>query len=161
MDSDIHFFKQAPPLIHILAERGYPLIMHTAVHTMPFNDEREIACAKNIEKAAKLYKETYNIMPVSQCFRKNFISFFYGNFVIYSTALMTSARTLRFADFLFYNYSDGYFKHRWSDQASVTALVCHSLKVNTNLQGDRVSFWNGREVFFEHKKRPRLKEEVF
>jgi hypothetical protein len=152
MDTDIHFFKPAPSLTTLIKMWNYPSIVHTAVHRLRFvgDDVKAGHCSLNIDKATRLYETQYNRNSVSRCFGESHISYFYGNFVIYSTALMMSERTINFADFLYNNYSDGYFKHRWSDQPSITALVCHSLKVSANLEGPNVSYWNGRGRFFEH-----------
>jgi hypothetical protein len=50
--------------------------------------------------------------------------YFYGNFVIGYLGLLRSKENLDFMSFLFHQWTEGYFKHRWTDQAVWPKLIC-------------------------------------
>ena len=77
--------------------------------------------------------------------------YFYGNFVGLSTKMLLSPGSKRLANFLYEEYSDGYFKFRWGDQAPMVAFTSYYLKMTDAVKSEKTcdrSFL--RDDFFQH-----------
>lgn len=105
---------------------------HVAVAHTGLIASRE--CERGILQAVRRFRES----PASGlpsppprmsawCEARKLRTAFFGNFVIYKTAFMTSVPVLRLSHHLYEEHGEGYFGTRWGDQASPPAYVCHGL----------------------------------
>ena len=152
MDTDIEFLQDHDVDIGLTMQSAGCLIGHTAIHATT-------DCSTSNTNALLSFAARENLQPLSintnWCnphIRTDKTSYiFYGNFVAYSTKLLLSPTILRLSAYLYEEWEDGYFPHRWTDQASFILYVCMGMNV-TYLDNDpAICNWTSwRDSVFQH-----------
>jgi len=102
------------------------------------------------------YSKAHAIIPRSGhypwCHDETF--YFYGNFVVGYLGLLRSVECLDFLDFMFHGWPEGYFKHRWTDQAIWPKVMCMFADlpdVEKDKQICDYTWWRGgKDKVFKH-----------
>ena len=78
----------------------------------------------------------------------------YGNFVALQTHLLLDPYVIALADFLYEEYSQGYYEHRWADQGPTYAFIAYYLNSIDPLATGRVCDYSYlRGDFFVHSSK--------
>jgi hypothetical protein len=54
---------------------------------------------------------------------------FYGNFLVFSTKVLLHPDVVKMRQYMYEEYTDGYFTHRWGDQAPSIMYICQALDI--------------------------------
>lgn len=150
VDLDIRFFKPLPSDTFLRRVSGCAFV-HTAL-------QAKTDCERGILDALQSFmlgaNSTWN--PDYTAEVRNLIEWdfqvFHGNFVGLSTNLLGHPKTLQLANYLYENFSVGYFENRWGDQAPMVALASFYLNTSDLASSDQVcDLTDLRELgFFQH-----------
>lgn len=147
IDTDI-IFKQASPfsLFGDMAKRRCVFSHANIVQAWP-------NCQWRSNAALAAYSQQQGLLAHSRdhAWCNDESLYFYGNFVIGYLGMLRSAESLHFLRFLFDEWREGYFKHRWTDQAVWPKLLCMFNDITDVWNDPRVcdySHW--RHKIFKH-----------
>ena len=120
IDADVCMLKPLPiaPVLKVFETRE-TLVFHTAIHSSN-NCERDVLAQLRQYRQARGVDEPMD----AWCSAPQLSEIFYGNFVFYNASFMTSRAALTLTSYFYEERGDGYFRNRWSDQATPPALLC-------------------------------------
>lgn len=80
---------------------------------------------------------------------------FYGNFLIFSTKVLLHPDVAKMRQYMYEEYADGYFTHRWGDQAPFVMYICQVLDIPDLEKDPQVCDYSGLRdsVFTHHRNR--------
>ena len=126
VDTDVHFYRPMPFDIAWLMQGREDVVI---AYTQLYNSTKS-TCQRGVLQAVREFRRVTTGGPGPRmsrwCEADNLDWVFFGNFVLYRTAFMTSKPVLALSRFLYYKHG-GYFEARWGDQASPPAFMCHAL----------------------------------
>lgn len=78
---------------------------------------------------------------------------FYGNFLIFSTKLLLHSDVAKIRRYMYEEHADGYFTHRWGDQAPFVMYVCQALDIPDLRNDPQICDYSVlRESIFSHHR---------
>ena len=165
VDTDIKMIRRTGDLASALAKQGNPHVAHTALHTETDHTCRNAdrsagtcSCHRGIHAALSSFLQS---SPRAAALSSQYAwcspdqlgrSYFYGNFVAFSTAFLLSERVQRLATYLYHHEWRGYFEYRWTDQAAYMAFVCYALDVDLKNGSSILSMHRMRQSKFVHER---------
>lgn len=127
IDTDIDVLKPMPDVGAIMQERGCKA-MHSAFQSSTTCEDGSVPAMKSFLKSNKdVHAASFQYPWCSTGTRPPRI--FHGNFVGFSTRMLQAPAVQRLSTFLYEEWADGYFPHRWGDQASYMLYTCMALDV--------------------------------
>lgn len=133
LDVDIHFHHKMPDLSRYFKRQGQRcLVAHSAMQT---SDD----CEKDIPLALHTFADANPRFGRPKSFQfpwcnhnGKILKHFYGNFVAYNTErLLLDPAVQAMSAFFYHNFSQGFFKYRWGDQAPPIAFLCMAHRIES------------------------------
>jgi len=76
---------------------------------------------------------------------------FYGNFLVFSTKILLHPDVVKIRQYMYEKYADGYFAHRWGDEAPFVMYVCQALDIPDLKDDPQICDYSGlRNSVFTH-----------
>jgi hypothetical protein len=77
----------------------------------------------------------------------------YGNFLIFSTKVLLHPDVVKMRRYMYEEYTDGYFTHRWGDQAPFVMYICQALDIPDLEEDPQICDYSGlRDSVFTHHR---------
>lgn len=153
IDSDVHFHKRIPDLGRYFRTKGTNCVVaHSTIH-------RSTDCEKDLPLALRTFSEAFPQYGIPKSIQYPWCDTngrirdtFYCNFVAYSTRRLLLHNTVQaLSDFLYHNFSQGYFQYRWGDQATPIGFLCMIYEMKDVAHDDRVcDLTYLRNTYFNH-----------
>lgn len=138
-DTDVRFVRPVP---YDLSQRLGELSKRVVLAHTGFEPGNNRDCERGIFQALASFREGRiqrshggTKEMAHWCLAQKTTMTFYGNFLAFRAAWMRSTPIQRLSRYLYYERGEGYFQHRWGDQASPLAFLCHTLS-KVALAGD-------------------------
>jgi hypothetical protein len=147
IDTDIIFKLPAPSSLFIDAARRKCIFAHTRIEQAWPN------CQARSNDAMDAYASLRGIIPRSgeREWCRDESLYFYGNFVFGYAGMLRSAENLDYMTYLFDEWKDGLYKHRWTDQAIWPKIVCMWTDVEEVMENESVcDYGKWRSWIFKH-----------
>ena len=119
VDLDIRFMKPAPEAPAVLMNRQGCVFLHSRLST------RDTDCHDGAFEATLAFTSILDTAPASQAYDwcRN-AHYFFGNFIALDLRYFASPAQLYFSRWLYECVEDGYFRRRWTDQATPPQKLC-------------------------------------
>ena len=131
VDTDIEMKKKFPIDVGEDMIENNCHIGHTAIHAARDCERTSLQALKKATTVLGL--NTPKSMNYQWCNKDNAGNqnslIFYGNFLAFSTKLLLRTDVLKVSEYLYNEWSGGYFAARWGDQAPFAMYACHALDI--------------------------------
>lgn len=79
---------------------------------------------------------------------------FYGNFLVFSMKIILHPDVVKLRQYMYEEFTDGYFTHRWGDQAPFVMYICQALDLPDLKDDPQICDYSGlRGSIFTHHRR--------
>ena len=146
IDLDIKFLRRAPIApASVMQEQGC-LFLHTSING------RDTDCQDGVFQATVAFSQLLDTSPASAKYQWcQEPHYFYGNFIGYNMYFQTTPAQLYFSRWLYECFEEGYFRHRWGDQASYPMYLCLARDIpDLRNSSDVCSLESWRNDVFKH-----------
>lgn len=161
VDTDVIFSGDIPfDIIEDMSSRNC-LVGHTSIHN---SGDCEVGNLKALLQGSKeMELDAPKSSGYNWCNKNGDGSegslIFYSNFLVFSTKILLHPDVVKIRQYMYEEYTDGYFTRRWTDQAPFVMYVCQALDIPDLKDDPQICDYSGlRNSVFTHALVDRAQE---